>query len=248
MYRIAIIALLMFTTQSILGQRAVDTRESLPLEEKNILAGTSVSPSEFLPGGGSSGSKTSDSKRSWSFFNQKKEIVLAFHYQDGTLMKAVNLLSVPLSVPVLQEGTYRIEEVESPPLYLGNPSDFTQLLQQEFPLKKSVREANCSGLFQASLVIGPQGQLQSITADKVPFAGMETAFLSALGRLQGGWLPAVKDGQGVSSKVLVLMDLQSFPDTECASHYTTPYLQKPGVFVVTRKLISERATTVASAQ
>ncbi len=247
MYKIVSIALLLIATQSMTGQRSLELRETLPQAEKNILASTPEKPRELLPGGGSDGI-SNDNKRSWSFFNQKDEVVLAFHYQDGTLLKAVNRLSVPLSVPVLSQGSYRMEEVDSPPLYLGDPYDFTHLLQQEFPLKRSVREANCSGLFQASLIIGPEGQLKSITADKVPFPGMETPFLSALGRLQGRWLPAVKNGRGVSSKVLVLMDLQSFPDTECASHYTTPYLQKPGVFVVTRKLISKETSTMATAQ
>lgn len=174
----------------------------------------------------------------WHYYGKEGQLLLTYDYDNGEVVRLESGAIETVSIPVKLGNQFLAVNVDTPPLYLG----YQEALDHELDLLLEVPEycirRGLSGSSIASFTVSRSGNIKDLTIDKVIHPSMEPAIQKAIHGLSSRWIPARRNGQEVESRVNIIFDIQFFENH--APDYKSPYVEKPGVYVIEKIFIPER--------
>ena len=173
----------------------------------------------------------------WSFYDKRGK--LYFKYDYGS--KAVTYLSDTIKAVdkfyIKTDSVFEYTTVDRPPLYLSNEVDiFRTFFNIRLPI--AIQDKNIKGRSIATFEIDTLGNVANIKIEQSLHLELDKYIVENIGKLDTGWLPAIKDGTPVTARYILIINVLQVGDK-------VPKEQKlPFIFVVTLNYYSETRVTI----
>lgn len=174
----------------------------------------------------------------WSFYDKRGK--LYFQYDYGN--KAVTYLSDTIKAVdkfyIKTDSVFEYTTVDRPPLYLSNDVDvFRTFCNMRLPI--AIHEKNIKGRSVATFEIDTKGNVANINIKQSLHREFDKEIVETIGKLDTGWLPAIKDGALVVAGYILVINV--LPMGEKA-----PKIQElPFMFALTMNYYSTKRVTIS---
>ena len=167
----------------------------------------------------------------WKFYDQEGVLSFTYNYDAKSVEKLKNTASDGLLIPVMRSGQFIQEQVDREPYFLGYEGELEARLSLQMDVQKLIKRAEKKqGITVLSMLVDARGQLRAIRAEETHDLEVAKMLIAAMKTTKDSWLPAVQDGQPVSSKIFLVHDLRLSKGN--VSPQNAPQLKaKPGVHV-----------------
>ena len=143
--------------------------------------------------------------RRMEFYDKRGK--LYFQYDYGN--KAVTYLSDTIKAVdkfyIKTDSVFEYTTVDRPPLYLNNEVDIFRTLSNIRP--PNIQEKNIKGKSVATFEIDPQGNVKNIQIEQSLHLELDKYIVENIGKLDTGWLPAIKDGTPVTARYILIINV-----------------------------------------
>ena len=142
----------------------------------------------------------------WSFYDKRGKLYFKYDYGN----KAVTYLSDTIKAVdkfyIKTDSVFEYTTVDRPPLYLSNEVDIFRTLSN-IRLPIAIHEKNIKGKSVATFEIDPQGNVKNIQIEQSLHLELDKYIVENIGKLDTGWLPAIKDGTPVTARYILIINV-----------------------------------------
>ena len=179
----------------------------------------------------------------WEFYRRGEGLVYTYDYGTNTVQFYDPERSDSIVIPVLRSGNFLMEQVDHEPVYLGYTEEFKDRILSKIDIGKLIERAKKNeGITILSMVVDARGQPRALRVEETHDLEVAKMFMRAVEEIEGHWLPAIKDGSPINTKIYILNDLRSRMSTEPAGK-TYNFEDKPGVYIINTHFIGVRKVT-----
>lgn len=160
------------------------------------------------------GQYSNDKKTGKWRFAYKKDIYFEYDFKENRISRTSASIQA-VDTFIIKEGTeeYTLSKVDTPPLFLGYKNEFGALLTKSIRLPLSVMEKHVTGTAVVSFAIDEHGLMKDVQSEAVLDKELDREIVRRITEVGGEWLPAVKDGQPVKAKFMVVISLSDGQNT-----------------------------------
>lgn len=166
----------------------------------------------------------------WIYYDREGNVMLSYNYDNGQVEQLSDTPMEKISMAIPNDDGYEAGLVDTPPLYLGYQDQFLHELDLLFEVPELCMRSGLSGPSIASFTVDEEGHMKDILITKTIHPDLEAPIKTALGKIDGRWLPAEREGKKVKSRVTVVFDIQFFESRD--PEYENQFVENPGVYVL----------------
>lgn len=173
----------------------------------------------------------------WSFYDKRGKLYFQYNYGN----KAVTYLSDTIKAVdkfyIKTDSVFEYSTVDRPPLYLSNDVDiFRTFSNMRLPI--AIQDKNIKGRSIATFEIDTLGNVANIKIKQSLHREFDKNIVETIGKLNAGWLPAIKDGAPVVAGYVMVINVLPIGEK-------TPKTQElPFIFTLTMNYYSETRVTI----
>lgn len=176
----------------------------------------------------------------WKFYSQEGTLSHSYDYHTKSFRKYINPEVGTIELPVMRNGAFPVERVDREPVYLGYEGEFKDQILLQLDIESLIKKAQKKqGISVLSMVVDARGQPRVVRAEETHDLEIARMLIAAMKEVKGDWLPAVQNGDPVSTKIYLLHDLR-LSEGGTSTPAGPEFSEKPGVYVLNTHFIGVR--------
>ena len=153
----------------------------------------------------------------WRYFSKDNHLWMSYNFDRKAFVVIPEEISKIDSFVVKKGNSFVYEKVDFPPVYLGFKDEIGQLCITNFKIPLDICQNRKSGLSVATFTVNKNGIAQDLLPVQVLSDEVFSQMKDAIKLIDGYWIPAIVNGEPVSSQVLMVYDI-----TPSGSKYLIP--------------------------
>lgn len=163
----------------------------------------------------------------WTFYDNKGKLYLQYNYDSKSVMYLSDTIKAIDKFFIKTDSVFKFTVVDRAPIYLSDADDVYRTLATNIVLPGIIAKQNIKGKSIASFEIDKEGNLVNIEIKQSLHPELDKMISETIGKLNEGWLPAIKDGKPVVAGYVLVVNV--LPSDERAPKVT----ELPFMFTLT---------------
>lgn len=173
----------------------------------------------------------------WSFYDKRGKLYFQYDYGSKAVTYLADTIKAVDKFYIKTDSVFEYTTVDRPPLYLSNDVDiFRTFFNIRLPI--AIQDKNIKGRSIATFEIDTLGNVANIKIKQSLHREFDKNIMETIGKLNAGWLPAIKDGAPVVAGYVMVINVLPIGEK-------TPKTQElPFMFTLTMNYYSETRVTI----
>lgn len=143
----------------------------------------------------------------WKYQGMFKAKYFDYNYDTNTILEIYDNELKLDSAYVFKGSKFELDVVDHPQIYLGHKEEAQAYLARTIKLPNEIAKNGIEGRSAASFVIDSKGKLINPKIEFSLHKDMDETIIDLLTNMKGTWIPALKDGVNVASKIILIVDV-----------------------------------------
>ncbi len=133
----------------------------------------------------------------WTEHNGEGHLKYKYNCDTGEVIE-YNWLGATNIFPILKDGDWFHEAIDSPPFLVGRGERSLQTIFRQIRYPLSALKDGVGGKILVTFVVDTQGNMSDVAIEKGVRADLDKEALRVVSLLDSGWVPAMKDGRPIT--------------------------------------------------